>query len=337
MSIKIRKAKSVFVNSINKISTSAELEDLRILYLGRKGIIKKIFDDLKRDAGNDKSLLKEANQLKQLVTDEISHTKDIFFSREIESRLENEWIDCTLQTTPNYIGGINPVTKVERECCDIFHRLGFDLAEGSHIENEYRNFDALNIDKNHPARDAQDTFYLTKEWLLRSHTTTVQILSLEKAKGNAPIKIVSPGMVYRNETVDRTHLASFHQFEGLYVDEKNKINFSNLLWLMEYIVKELVGDKFEMRIKPKHYPYTEPSIGVDIKEIGKNQWITILGAGMVHRNVFLATGFNPEKVRGIAFGIGLSRLVSMKYGVEDMKSLYELDLRVHKNLAQIGE
>ena len=212
-----------------------------------------------------------------------------------------------------------------------------------HLCDGFARFaDALNIPEHHPARDMQDTFWLQDNFLLRSHTSTVQIRALEAAKAEGrdlPLKIVAPGRVYRNETVDATHLACFHQFEGLWVD--HDVTFSELKAVLEFTVREIFGDDWELRFKPKFYPYTEPSIGIDIRlkdqdGQGAGKWLTILGAGMVHEHVFENTGFDPKTTKGFAFGLGVSRIVAMAYGVESMRSLYESDLRVHQRLSVLG-
>jgi phenylalanyl-tRNA synthetase alpha chain len=237
---------------------------------------------------------------------------------------------------------------VERRCLEVLRQLGFEVANGPEVEHPYYNFDALNIPEHHPARDMQDTFWVQGGLLLRSHTTTVQarILEANREKGASalPIRIASMGRVYRNEAVDATHLAMFHQLEGLWVDRG--LTFAHLKGVLDFVARSLFGDR-KVRFKPKFYPYTEPSVGVDLacgvcggkgcEACHGAGWVTILGAGMVHPKVFKEFGFDPNEVSGIAFGLGTTRMAAQWSGVTRPKSMYESDLRVHDALSRGGE
>jgi phenylalanyl-tRNA synthetase alpha chain len=259
--------------------------------------------------------------------------------------IEAEWQDLTLPGIANERGATHPLTQVHKKAMDVMRRLGFTLAEGPEIETPYYNFDALNIPENHPARDMQDTFWLPENHLLRSHTTTVQARVLEQHP-KLPIKVVAAGRVYRNEAVDATHLAMFHQFEGIWVEEG--LTYGDLKGTLTEIAKSIYGEGHEFRFKPKYYPYTEPSVGMDMQCtvcFAKDEncpacrgagWITILGSGMIHPKVFIEFGYDHTKLSGIAFGIGTTRIAAQAAGMTALKPLYEQDLRVHRGIHRGG-
>jgi len=331
--------KQKFTANLNDIKDSKSLESLRVSALGRKGWVKTLFDQVKKAPPEErKTLAQSLNQLKAFVEQSLEQKQHSIVESELNQQIENDWFDWSMPGVGLPLGALHPLTRIERRCIDVLRLLGFEVAEGPEVETAFHNFDALNIPEHHPARDMQDTFWLENEKLLRSHTSTVQIRVLEEAQSTGrqlPIRVVAPGRVYRNETVDATHLACFHQFEGLWVDKD--VRFSHLKGVLSFIVEKIFGQAWEMRFKPKFYPYTEPSLGVDIRlkktrEGAAGQWLTILGAGMVHANVFKNTGFDPSITKGFAFGLGVSRMVTMAHQVESMKSLYETDLRVHHRL-----
>jgi len=328
----IKESKQEFEQEVLTIKTLRECEDLSHRYLGRKGVFKTLFANIINVETNERKIYTtEINKAKAFVESSLAELIERLGREELSERLDSEYIDITLPGTMGEKGARHPLTIIERRCLKILGALGFKVADGPEVETPYHNFDALNIPEHHPARDVQDTFLLENEMLLRSHTSTVQIRVLEECE-EFPVKIVCPGKVYRNESVDATHLACFHQFEGMWIDKD--VRFSHLKGTLEFIVQQLYGDEWEYRFKPKYYPYTEPSIGVDIRHKStKGNWITILGAGMVHPNVIRKTGHDPETYQGFAFGLGVSRMVALAYDVENMKSLYEGDLRVHRALA----
>lgn len=221
-------------------------------------------------------------------------------------------------------GHIHPITGLIKELTELFEDMGFSVATGPEMEDEWHNFDALNIPKDHPARDMQDTFWLENEKLLRTHTSPVQIRFMENNK--PPFAIIAPGKVFRNEATDKTHEAQFHQIEGLVVGEN--ISIANLKYYLDAMVKKLFGEDYEIRLRPSYFPFTEPSVEVDVKKKTDKKWVEILGAGMVNPNVLNAVGIDPNKYTGFAFGVGVDRLAFMKYGLDDIRDLYTGDLRV---------
>lgn len=310
------------------------LEEFRLRYFGKKGAFREAFSYAKSLPNEEKvAFTKELNALKSVLEKDFEDLRSRIASEKIKTQIEEEWIDITLPPTICQRGAQHPLSIIEDKCIDVLALLGFKIVTGPEIETAFHNFDALNIPKHHPARDMQDTFWLDNDYLLRSHTSTVQIRTLENVK-DYPIKIVSPGKVYRNEKVDATHLACFHQFEGMWIEKG--ITFPHLKATLKFIIKNIFGDGWDWRIKPKYYPYTEPSIGVDIRpRHSEGGWITVVGAGMVHPNVLEATGHDPKEVQGFAFGLGVSRMVTMAYQTNNIKSLYDVDLRVHKAASNV--
>ncbi|MEL6343905.1 MAG: phenylalanine--tRNA ligase subunit alpha, partial [Myxococcota bacterium] len=248
-------------------------------------------------------------------------------ARAMQGRLEAERMDLTMPGIAPRRGSRHPLTAVERRCMAVMRQLGFRRVDGPEVELQYFNFDALNIPKHHPARDMQDTFYVDGDLVLRTHTTSVQARALSKSPP-LPFKIVSQGRVYRNEAVDATHLAMFHQFEGIWVEEG--LTFAHLKGVLAFIVETLYGEG-KIRFKPKFYPYTEPSIGVDL-QTADGGWVTILGAGMIHPKLLINFGYDPDKVAGIAFGLGTTRMASAAVGIDTVKPLYDQDLSLQSAL-----
>ena len=257
-----------------------------------------------------------------------------------DAQLAAEWEDLSLPPIAMPRGTRHPVTEVEDRCMEVLGRLGFTRVDGPEVEHPFYNFDALNIPEHHPARDMQDTFWVEGGFLLRSHTTTVQARVLE-SHPPLPIRVASAGRVYRNEAVDATHLAMFHQFEGLWVDRG--LTFAHLKGVLTYVARSLFGTQ-RIRFKPKFYPYTEPSVGVDLActrcdgagcaSCHDAGWVTILGAGMVHPTVFRTFGYDPDEVSGIAFGFGTTRMAAQWAGIAKVRSLYQQDMRVLRALGR---
>ena len=326
-----------FNRELNAVISMDDLILLKNKYLGKKGEVKLLMKDIAAQPPSEKiAFAARVNDLNNIVELSLENTKEKISNEKIANQINKEWIDLSMPGIKQKRGGIHPLSEIERKCIRFLANIGFEYVDGPEIETPFYNFDALNIPKHHPAREMQDTFWLENDLLLRSHTSTVQIRAMEEKQGKLPVKIISPGRVYRNEAVDAIHLSSFHQFEGLHVDRN--ITFGDLKGTLEYIIYNLFDKElWEVRFKPKFYPYTEPSVGVDValKNVTgkKRQWITILGAGMVHPNVFRALGYDPSEVSGFAFGLGISRIVAQVHDIRDMKSLYELDLRVHQGIA----
>lgn len=317
----------------------AALEEVRRLHTGKKSPIKSAFKELRSVAPDERSTVAAAlNQASQTIASELDAATATVAAKALAAQLNAEWQDLSMPGQAARRGARHPLTEVENKCMDVLRRLGFELVDGPEIDAAYYNFDALNIPEHHPARDMQDTFWVTGGLLLRSHTTTVQARVLE-SQPELPIRIASAGRVYRNEAVDATHLAMFHQFEGLWIDKG--LTFANLKGLLSFIAKSLYGEG-RIRFKPKFYPYTEPSVGVDLAcalcdGVGCEAchgagWVTILGAGMVHPKVFREFGYDPDEVTGIAFGLGTTRMAAQWAGVGKVKSLYDQELAVLHDL-----
>lgn len=325
-----------FREALAAAATPRDLEEVRRLHTGKKSPIKAALKGLRDVPSEERPRVAQAinaarQQMEALAAQAIEAAREAA----IEAQLDQEWQDLSMPGTAARRGARHPVTAVERQCLAVLRRLGFTLVDGPEVEHPYYNFDALNIPEHHPARDMQDTFWLPNQLLLRSHTTTVQARVLER-KGDLPIRIASAGRVYRNEAVDATHLAMFHQLEGLWIERG--LTFAHLKGVLAFIARELYGSERRIRFKPKFYPYTEPSIGVDLACVHCDGagceachgagWVTILGAGMVHPKVFAEFGYDPEEVSGIAFGLGTTRMAAQWAGVTKVNTLYEPDLRV---------
>jgi len=317
----------------------AAVEEVRRTHTGKKSPIKTAFKELRNVAPEDRSTVAAAlNSASETINAELETATKTIVANALADQLNAEWEDLSMPGQTTRRGARHPLTVVENQCMDVLRRLGFELVDGPEIDAAYYNFDALNIPEHHPARDMQDTFWVSGGLLLRSHTTTVQARVLE-SKPSLPIRIASAGRVYRNEAVDATHLAMFHQLEGLWIDQG--LTFANLKGLLSFIAKSLYGEG-RIRFKPKFYPYTEPSVGVDLacalcdgegcEACHGAGWVTILGAGMVHPKVFKEFGYDPEEVSGIAFGLGTTRMAAQWAGVSKVKSLYDQELAVLHDL-----
>jgi len=314
------------------------LDEVRIKYLGKKGLIKELLGRIKDLPAEDRpAFAAGANALRDAAETGIEKRRAALALGEKEASFRATAVDVTLPGDRVPPGSLHPLTSTERVLLEVMQSLGFRAVYGPEVETEYYNFEALNIPRHHPARDMQDTFYLAEGVVLRTHTTSVQARVL--ARRETPVKVVSLGRVYRNETVDPQHVAMFHQFEGIWVDQG--LTFAHLKGLLAYLARRLYGAERKLRFKPKYYPYTEPSVGLDVScsvcegtgcPACSAGWVTVLGAGMVHRNVFREFGYDPERVQGIAFGLGTSRMAAQRFGIDRLRVLYDNDLRV---LAQL--
>ena len=320
------------------LSNSKELYEFRSSYLeGKKSKISELMKEMRNLAPEERAGYgKSVNELKEWAIDRFSKMEEKMKQLELQRRYESEKIDLTLPADETGVGNLHPITLVRNQLIDIFAGMGFEVYEGAEIENDYYNFTALNTPKDHPARDMQDTFYLSPEFLLRTQTSAGQIHVMENKK--PPIKILSPGRVFRSDEVDATHSPSFHQIEGLVIDKN--ITFADLKGTLEVFAKELFGPETKTKFRPHHFPFTEPSAEVDVscfKCGGKgcrfckgSGWIEILGCGTVHPNVLRMCGIDPEEYTGFAFGVGLERIALLKYEIDDMRLLYENDVRFLK-------
>ena len=319
---------------LSKIADPAELEALRIKFLGKKSELSAIMKQMAGLSAEERPVIGQlANRIRADIEEAVSEKAAQLKAEASERKLREERIDVTLPGKAPKLGKLHPLDAVMREVEDIFIGMGFDIAEGPEVEYDYYNFEALNLPPDHPARDMQDTFYITDNILLRTQTSPVQIHVMENQK--PPIRIISPGRVYRSDAVDATHSPIFHQIEGLVVDKG--ITMANLVGTLDMLMKRLYGEECRIRLRPHHFPFTEPSAEVDVLcfncggkgcSMCKGEgYVELLGAGMVHPKVLRNCGIDPEVYSGFAFGLGLERIVMRKYGINDMRLLYENDLR----------
>lgn len=331
-------------NSIEEIEAEAlqelaaaagkdEIQELSVTYLGRKGKLTRFLrnisnlpPDKRPDAG------KSANILKKRLEEAF---KTAFEKMDLAEAHRIETIDVSLPGRPVPLGTLHPITQIIREICAIFQKLGFDIAEGPEVESDYYNFEALNIPKNHPARDMQDTFYVSENIVLRTHTSPLQVRMMEKQK--PPVRIVAPGKVYRCDS-DITHTPMFHQVEGLLVDQD--ISFGDLKGVLTAFVQQIFDEQTSLRFRPSFFPFTEPSAEVDIlcvmcrgkgcRVCSQTGWLEVLGSGMVHPAVFENVGYDISRFTGFAFGMGVERITMLKYGIDDIRKFFENDYRFLK-------
>ena len=326
----IEETKKAFKDALSKISSNNDLEAIRHKYLSRKGQVAELFSGLKDVAADIRPEVgKKLNQLKQELTAQFDQSEKGLSSNEKSAQS----IDLTLPGRKPYYGRKHPLTSTLDEMKNIFGAIGFRVEDGPEIETDYYNFEALNIPKNHPARDMQDTLYITDDVVLRTHTSPVQIRVMEKTK--PPIRIIAPGRVYRRDTPDASHSPFFHQVEGLVVDEG--INFGDLKGVITAFAHKMFGADIQVRFRPSFFPFTEPSAEYDFIcvfcrgngcRVCKNTgWVEISGAGMVDPNVFESVGLDAEKYTGYAFGMGVDRIAMLKYGINDIRMFFENDMR----------
>ena len=331
----LKKIKDEFLSKLSGKLDISEINQIKSDLFGKSGLISTQFKKIGTIAESErKRFASDLNIIKDELQDLINSKTNELKSAEINEKLEKEKIDITLPERSFVRGKIHPVSQTIDEISSIFSEIGFSVEEGPDVENEYNNFTALNTPENHPARDMHDTFYLDekKQKLLRTHTSPVQIRTMLKDK--PPFKIIAPGRTYRSDS-DQTHSPMFHQVEGLHIDKN--INMGHLKGCLNYFIKEFFEvDKIKMRFRPSHFPFTEPSaevdIGYEMKDgkiiIGEgNQWLEILGCGMVHPNVLKNVKVDPSKFQGYAFGIGIDRLAMLKYGINDLRAFFDCDYR----------
>ncbi len=330
--------KSEILTKISAAKDEAGIEQVRIEIVGKNGIIPKLMADMRDLSPDEKKVRGQANNvLKEVATAALEAKKVDIADAALQARLATEKIDVTLPVRPQSNGTIHPVSQVWEEVVQIFGDLGFAVAEGPHIEDDFHNFDALNMPTDHPARQEHDTFYFNEKpdgsrMVLRTHTSPVQIRTMLSQK--PPIRIIAPGRTFRSDS-DMTHTPMFNQVEALVIDEVTHLG--NLKWILQEFCKSFFEvDDVKMRFRASHFPFTEPSMEVDIQyareggqlKIGTGEkWLEILGSGMVHPNVIRAGGLDPDKYQGFAFGMGLDRLAMLKYGIPDLRAFFESDLR----------
>lgn len=310
------------------------LNDIRVNFLGKKGELTSILKSMKDVAPEDRPKVGQmVNEVREEIEKSLEATKKKMEAALREAKLASETIDVTLPAKKNNVGHRHPNTITLEDVENVFIGMGYEVAEGPEVERDYYNFEALNIPADHPAKDEQDTFYITGDLLLRTQTSSTQVHEMEK--GKLPIKMIAPGRVFRADEVDATHSPSFHQIEGLVIDKG--ITFADLKGTLAEFAKEIFGEDVKVKFRPHHFPFTEPSAEMDVscfKCGGKGcrfckgeGWIEILGCGMVHPHVLEMSGINPDEYTGFAFGLGLERIAVLKYEIDDMRLLYENDIR----------
>lgn len=313
------------------------LENIRIKYLGKKGELTAVLKGMGKLSPEERPVIGAlANEIRSFLEKEIDEKKSELSRKLQEVKLKKEVIDVTMPGKKQETGKLHPLTQVMDDIKDIFIGMGFEIAEGPEVELDYYNFEALNIPKNHPARDTQDTFYIEDNIVLRTQTSPIQVRVMEKQK--PPIRVIAPGRVYRSDAVDATHSPVFHQIEGLVVDKG--VTMADLKGTLEAFIKSLYGEDAKVRFRPHHFPFTEPSAEVDVScfvcggegcRVCKGEgWIEILGCGMVHPKVLSGCGIDPEEYSGFAFGMGLERVAMRRYDIDDLRLFFENDLRFLK-------
>lgn len=314
-----------------------KLNQIRVNYLGKKGELTALLKSMKDVAPEERPKVGQmVNEVRSEIEELLEKATDKMKAAALEGRLKAEVLDVTLPAKKNSVGHRHPNTIALEEVERIFVGMGYEVVEGPEIEKDYYNFEALNIPADHPAKDEQDTFYVTGDILLRTQTSPVQVRTMEKMK--PPIRIIAPGRVFRSDEVDATHSPSFHQIEGLVIDKN--ITFADLKGTLAQFARELFGEKTKVKFRPHHFPFTEPSAEVDVscfkcggsgcRFCKGSGWIEILGCGMVHPRVLSMSGIDPEEYSGFAFGVGLERIALLKYEIDDMRLLYENDVRFLK-------
>ncbi len=334
MQEKLKEIQALALSEIEKATSSAEVEEIRVKYLGKKGDLTTILRGMKDVSPEERPLVgKMVNEVKAVLEEKLEAVAKEIKGKEKNEKLANEVIDISLPGKKARLGKRHPLDLTLENMKNIFVSMGFTIEEGPEIELDRYNFEALNIPKNHPARSEQDTFYINDNLVLRTQTSPVQVRTMEKQ--SLPIKMISPGKVYRSDDVDATHSPIFYQMEGLVIDKG--VTFADLKGTLELFAKKMFGEKVKTKFRPHHFPFTEPSAEMDAtcfvcngegcKVCKGSGWIEILGCGMVHPEVLRNCGIDPEVYSGFAFGFGVDRMVMLKYGIDDIRLLYESDMR----------
>lgn len=339
----MEKVQQVQAQALEEIKACADLRQLqqcRITYLGKKGPVQGLMSLMKDLSPEDKPAFgAEVNACKQAIAKAIDDKMEGLQAQALEMKLEQEKIDITLPGYPVKLGTQHPLVLIQQEVEDLFIGMGYTVAEGPEVELDLYNFERANMPADHPARDMQDTFFIDPTTLLRTHTTAIQMRQLEKYHGELPVKIICPGKVYRRDDDDATHSHQFMQAEGLVIDRH--ITLADLKGTLKFMADRMFGEGRKIRFRPSYFPFTEPSVEVDVSchvcngkgcSVCKGTgWIEVLGAGMVHPHVLEMAGFNPEECSGFAFGVGLERVAMLKYGITDIRNFYINDVRFLKN------
>nr|WP_306812640.1 phenylalanine--tRNA ligase subunit alpha [Paenibacillus soyae] len=324
------------LQELQGVESPQALNDLRVKYLGKKGALTEILRGMGGLSAEERPIIGQvANDVRGAIEAVIEEKAAAFQQAETNNRLLAETIDVTLPGKKLPTGALHPLNKVAQEIEDIFVGLGYSIAEGPEVETDYYNFEALNLPKNHPARDMQDSFYVTEDILMRTHTSPVQVRTMKAKEGMTPVKVICPGKVYRRDDDDATHSFQFNQIEGLVIGKG--IRMSDLKGTLLQFVQQMFGAQAQIRLRPSFFPFTEPSAEVDVtcvqcgghgcRMCKQTGWLEILGCGMVHPRVLEMGGYDPEEVTGFAFGMGVERIALLKYGIDDIRHFYTNDLR----------
>ncbi len=322
------------VSLLGQASDATSLENARIEFLGRKGALAIVSKEMAKLTAEQRAAVgKRLNAIKTRLESLYEERKAAFARAALDARLEAEWLDLTIPPPGARPGSLHPLTQIQKELEDLFTSMGFAVVDGPEVETEWHNFDALNIPPTHPARDAQDTFWLTDGHLLRTHTSPVQVRAMEKF--GAPLRIIAPGRVFRNEEVDASHEHTFYQLEGMMVDRN--VSIGHMLYFMKSLLAAIFHREVTVRLRPGFFPFVEPGFELDIQCLicggsgcpvcKQGGWVELLPCGLVHPNVLRAGGIDPGEWNGFAFGLGLTRLVMMRYGIDDIRHLQSGDLR----------
>lgn len=333
----LERIKAEALKQIEASDALDKLNEIRVAYLGKKGELTSVLKSMKDVSAEERPKVGQmVNDARAIIEEKLEETKNALARKVREEQMKQEVIDVTLPARKNNVGHSHPNMIALKEVERIFVGMGYEVVEGPEVEFDLYNFERLNIPKNHPARDEQDTFYINENIVLRSQTSPVQVRTMEK--GHLPIRMIAPGRVFRSDEVDATHSPSFHQIEGLVIDKH--ITFADLKGTLAEFAKELFGEETKVKFRPHHFPFTEPSAEVDVtcfkcggsgcRFCKGSGWIEILGCGMVHPHVLEMSGIDPEEYSGFAFGVGLERIALLKYEIDDMRLLYENDIRFLK-------
>ncbi|BDX03063.1 MAG: phenylalanine--tRNA ligase subunit alpha [Marinomonas sp.] len=324
--------KQILADALSAVAASeseSALDDVRVHYLGKKGALTALLKQLGNVSAEERPKFGQmVNEAKDQVQEKITERKASLVKAALDAKLATETIDISLSGKGQEVGGLHPVTRTMERIETFFRGIGFDVASGPEIEDDYHNFEALNIPAHHPARAMQDTFYFNPSTVLRTHTSPVQVRTMETSQ--PPIRIICPGRVYRCDS-DQTHTPMFHQVEGLLIDEN--ISFADLKGILQQFLNVFFEDDLKVRFRPSYFPFTEPSIEVDIMRTnskGEESWLEVLGCGMVHPKVLEMSGIDSEKYTGFAFGMGVERFAMLRYKVDDLRMFFENDLRFLK-------
>jgi phenylalanyl-tRNA synthetase alpha chain len=332
------------LGELERTANQQQLDELKVKYLGKKGALTEILRGMGALSAEERPVIGQvANEVRAAIEAVITAKQEEYRKAETANKLRAETIDVTLPGRPSPLGSVHPLNKVIQEIEDIFIGMGYQVAEGPEVEQDYYNFEALNLPKNHPARDMQDSFYITEEILMRTHTSPVQVRTMERMKGEVPVKVICPGKVYRRDDDDATHSHVFTQIEGLVIDRG--IRMSDLKGTLLQFVREMFGQETKIRMRPSFFPFTEPSAEVDVtcmmcggsgcRTCKQSGWLEILGSGMVHPRVLEMSGYDPNVYSGFAFGMGVERIAMLKYGIDDIRHFYMNDLRFLRQFARM--